>query len=98
MDDLKLIMDAAEDRKDLIAFMNQQVWSFAEPGFREYKSAEVLIKALEDAGFTVKKGIAGIETAFVARFGPGSGCRWSAPLMLKAGIIKMTPINAEKKD
>ena len=55
MDDLKLIMDAAEDRKDLIAFMNQQVWSFAEPGFREYKSAEALIKALEDAGFTVKK-------------------------------------------
>ncbi|MBR3127794.1 MAG: hypothetical protein IKF35_06020 [Solobacterium sp.] len=55
MDDLKLIMDAAEDRKDLIAFMNQLVWSFAEPGFREYKSAEVLIKALEDAGFTVKK-------------------------------------------
>lgn len=64
----------------------------------------MLIKALEDASFTVKKGIAGIETAFVARFGHGRPVigivliTISAPLMLKAGIIKMTPINAEKKD
>ena len=46
MDDLKLIMDAAEDRKDLIAFMNQEVWSFAEPGFHEYKSASGLVPAV----------------------------------------------------
>ena len=37
----------------------------------EYKSNEILIQHLEENGFTVERGIAGMPTAFVASFGSG---------------------------
>ncbi len=48
-----------------------KIWEFAEPGYQEKKSAAALADAAEKAGFTVKRGVAGIPTAFVAEFGSG---------------------------
>ncbi|MGE5700931.1 MAG: M20 family metallopeptidase, partial [Clostridia bacterium] len=44
---------------------------FAETRFEEYHSAELLCQTLEQEGFTVEKGLAGMETAFVASYGSG---------------------------
>ncbi|MBW3540511.1 MAG: amidohydrolase [Planctomycetes bacterium] len=49
----------------------RQIWEWAEPGYQETQSAELLAKTLEQAGFRVQRGVAGIPTAFTATFGEG---------------------------
>ena len=49
----------------------KQIWTFAEVGYMEEKSSALLQAELEGAGFTVKAGIAGEPTAFVAEYGSG---------------------------
>jgi aminobenzoyl-glutamate utilization protein B len=49
--------------------ISDQVWSFAELGYQETQSAEVLITALKNAGFSVERGVADIPTAFIASYG-----------------------------
>ena len=51
--------------------IQKQIHEYAEPGFMEYKSADLLIKHLEENGFKVERGVAGMPTAFVASFGSG---------------------------
>jgi aminobenzoyl-glutamate utilization protein B len=48
-----------------------KLWEWAEPGYQEKKSADALARIAEKAGLTVKRGIAGIPTAFTAEFGSG---------------------------
>jgi aminobenzoyl-glutamate utilization protein B len=48
-----------------------QVWGYAETALEETRSAELLASALEEAGFAVERGVAGLPTAFVASYGSG---------------------------
>ncbi len=56
---------------DLYKSKALQIWSFAEVGFKEYKSSALLQQILKDNGFTVEAGVAEIPTAFVATYGSG---------------------------
>ena len=47
------------------------VWEFAELGLVEFKSSSLLADELEKHGFRVKRGIAGMPTAFMAEWGSG---------------------------
>nr|WP_318344620.1 amidohydrolase [Muricauda sp. D6] len=47
------------------------IWDFAEMGYLEEKSSALLQETLSKEGFSIKKGVAGIPTAFVAEFGSG---------------------------
>lgn len=49
----------------------KQIWGFAEVGYMETKSSALLQSELKSAGFTVKAGVAGEPTAFVAEYGSG---------------------------
>jgi aminobenzoyl-glutamate utilization protein B len=51
--------------------LSDQIWNWAEPGYLEDKTSNALILELESNGFTVKKGINEMSTAFVASFGSG---------------------------
>jgi len=51
--------------------ISDSIWSFAELGLQEYKSSELLAKTLENEGFTVERGLAGMPTCFVASYGSG---------------------------
>lgn len=51
--------------------IQKQLHSFAEPGYQEFKSSALLSDFLEENGFHVEKGVAGIPTAFVATYGSG---------------------------
>src|SRR5690606_32421646 len=51
--------------------MALQIWNYAEVGYQEYKSSELLQNKLKAAGFSVEAGVAGIPTAFVATYGSG---------------------------
>jgi len=48
-----------------------QIWSYAEVGMRETRSAALLQATLEQAGFSVQRGVAELPTAFVATYGSG---------------------------
>lgn len=49
------------------------IWKFAEVGFQETKSSALLQQQLKAAGFTIEAGVAGMPTAFIARFRNGAG-------------------------
>lgn len=52
--------------------MVDMVFSFGELGFQEYETSKYLTGILEKNGFTVERGIAGIPTAWMAKWGSGS--------------------------
>jgi aminobenzoyl-glutamate utilization protein B len=62
---------AADDTADANWATALKLWEWAEPGYQETKSAAALATIAEKAGLTVKRGVAGIPTAFVAEFGSG---------------------------
>ncbi len=58
-------------RAKLIQVMVDQVFSYGELGFQEFETSKYLTGILEQNGFRVERGVAGIPTAFVARWGSG---------------------------
>jgi aminobenzoyl-glutamate utilization protein B len=55
----------------MIQVMVDQVFSYGELGMQEVETSRYLSKILEDSGFTVTRGVAGMPTAFVAKWGSG---------------------------
>ena len=55
----------------MIQVMVDQVFSYGELGFQEVETSKYLTGILEENGFKVERGVAGIPTAFVARWGSG---------------------------
>ena len=48
------------------------IWDYAELGFKENMSSELLQNTLRKNGFSVETGVSGMPTAFVASYGTGS--------------------------
>lgn len=72
MKDLEFVNKVIAEKKDMILHASKKIWEFAELPYDEVKSADLLCEILEDEGFTIDKGVAGIPTAFTASFGSGS--------------------------
>ncbi|ADB40741.1 amidohydrolase [Spirosoma linguale] len=70
--------------------INDMLFSFAELGFQEEESFKYLTTLLEKEGFTVKKGIAGIPTAWIATWGSGK------PLIAVGSDIDCIPKASQK--
>jgi len=49
------------------------VYSFAEVGFHEYETMRYLTGLLEEAGFSIETGVAGMPTAWIATWSNGEG-------------------------
>lgn len=60
----------SQHETQLVAIAND-IWDHPETRFEEVYSSERLASALEAEGFAVQRGIAGIDTAFVASVGKG---------------------------
>jgi aminobenzoyl-glutamate utilization protein B len=91
-------LDAAAPQWEAVS---QKLWSFAETALRETKSAALLEEILEKEGFAVKRGVAGMPTAFVASAGSGPPvigiiAEYDAlpGLSQEAGASKKTPLVA----
>lgn len=69
----KAILADVDTRAPALATTAKAIWDFAEVGFQETRSSGLLQGELEKAGFTVKAGVAGMPTAFVASFRNGKG-------------------------
>ena len=61
-----------DNKSEVYGAIAQNIWELAEMGYQEEKSSALLQKTLSDAGFSIKTGVAGIPTAFIAEFGSGS--------------------------
>jgi len=51
--------------------VSKQIWDFAELGYHETKSSQLLQEQLTAAGFKVQEGVANEPTAFIASYGEG---------------------------
>jgi len=60
-----------EAQRKLAQVVNDTVFSFGELAYQEFESSKYLTSILEKNNFTVERGIAGIPTAWVARWGSG---------------------------
>lgn len=69
--DDKAVLDSIDARYDETAAMARQIWEWAEVGYQEEKSSGLLQSRLNEAGFTIESGVAGIPTAFIASYGSG---------------------------
>lgn len=65
------ILDFIDSRYEATAGMARTIWEYAEVGYQETKSSNLLQGALRAEGFNVVAGVAGIPTAFVASYGSG---------------------------
>ncbi len=91
LDKLKAEAIAAVDsRKVQAQQINDRLFSFSELGFQEEESFAYLTDLLEKEGFTVKKGISGIPTAWVATWGSGK------PLIAIGSDIDCIPKASQK--
>ncbi|MCK8492415.1 MULTISPECIES: peptidase dimerization domain-containing protein [Spirosoma] len=70
--------------------INDMLFSFSELGFQEEESFKYLTNLLEKEGFTVKKGISGIPTAWIATWGSGK------PLIAVGSDIDCIPKASQK--
>ena len=62
---------SVEKHKAELINLSDQIWGFAETALRETRSSKLLADYAERQGFEVKRGVAGMPTAFVASFGQG---------------------------
>ncbi|HET6238227.1 MAG TPA: amidohydrolase [Acetobacteraceae bacterium] len=65
------LVDLVNQHAKLAQVINDSLFSFAELGFHEIESSKFLTATLEQHGFTVQRGVAGMPSGWVARFGDG---------------------------
>ena len=66
-----VLQDVSRQEAEAVALASD-LWNFAELGYLEEKSSQRLSTYLEERGFAVERGVAGIPTAFLATFGSGA--------------------------
>ncbi len=67
----KALLQSIEKHEKELIDISDKIWEAAETAFEETKSANLLANYAEENGFTVKRGVANIPTAFTATYGTG---------------------------
>ncbi|HLK64601.1 MAG TPA: amidohydrolase [Bryobacteraceae bacterium] len=70
-DDKSALLQKMETRAAHYGDVSRKIWEYAEVGYKEKKSADLLKSELRAAGFRLEENIAGIPTAFTATWGQG---------------------------
>jgi aminobenzoyl-glutamate utilization protein B len=65
------VLASIDGRYEETARIARTLWEYAEVGYQETRSSELLQQTLRDEGFSIVSGVADIPTAFVATFGNG---------------------------
>ncbi len=60
-----------DERRSWLSAFHQEIWNYAEPAWREYRSAKAYCDLLRSQGFEVEEGTGGMPTAFKAVYGDG---------------------------
>ena len=64
-------LEKTGERAKLVQEIVDMLFSFGELGMQEVETSKYLTGLLEQNGFTVERGVAGMPTAWVARWGSG---------------------------
>ncbi len=64
-------LNVIDQYKDTICGLSDFLWAHPETAFEEVEGAKEMCRILEEFGFEVTRGVAGIPTAFTASFGSG---------------------------
>jgi aminobenzoyl-glutamate utilization protein B len=64
-------LQKVQERAKQAQVINDMLFSFGELGFQEFETQKYLTDLLAKNGFTVEKGVAGIPSAWTARWGSG---------------------------
>ncbi|KAJ0413376.1 hypothetical protein BJY00DRAFT_322053 [Aspergillus carlsbadensis] len=72
---LSLVCSAIEDASNELRQLNLEIFSNPELAFKEVKACKLLSDWFDARGWTVKRGVYGLETAFEARFSLREGGR-----------------------
>jgi aminobenzoyl-glutamate utilization protein B len=67
----KTALNYVEENVQRLSDFHMEIWRYAEPAFREYKSAAAYVKLLRDDGWKVEEGSGEMPTAFCAIWGEG---------------------------
>jgi aminobenzoyl-glutamate utilization protein B len=70
-DVVNAVAAAIDQMKPDFTRLSDQIWDFAELKFEERQSSDLLATALEENGFSVERGVAGMNTAFIGESGSG---------------------------
>ena len=66
-------LQGVEDRAELVQEIVDMLFSFGELGMQEFETQRYLTGLLEDEGFDIELGVAGIPSAWTARWSNGTG-------------------------
>ncbi|MGO6726012.1 amidohydrolase [Rhizobium ruizarguesonis] len=89
---IDIIERVVADKAEGLRSAANEIWSFAEIRYEEYKSAALLADLLEAEGFAVERRAGGIETAFVASYGKGQ------PVVAVLGEFDALPNLSQESD
>ncbi|MFT4038622.1 MAG: amidohydrolase [Thermomicrobiales bacterium] len=65
--------DWVNQNEQRLSDFDMEIWRYAEPAWREYRSAKAYVDLLRDEGFEVEVGSGEMPTAFMASWTQGSG-------------------------
>jgi aminobenzoyl-glutamate utilization protein B len=96
------IDEMIEKKREKFIEISQRIWELAEKSYEETASADLLCRSLEAEGFSLKRDVAGIPTAFVGSYGSGKPVvailgefDALAGLSQEAGIAEQKPIEKD---
>jgi aminobenzoyl-glutamate utilization protein B len=64
-------MEWIDENRERLSDFDLQIWNYAEPAWREYRSSAAYCDLLRTEGFDVEEGSGDMPTAFVASYGEG---------------------------
>jgi aminobenzoyl-glutamate utilization protein B len=70
-DPKQAVLDFVDAHASDYGAIAQRIWDLAEVGYQEEESSALLQTHLQQAGFQVEAGVAGMPTAFIASYGQG---------------------------
>jgi len=88
----KRAIAGVDARAKLAQQINDSVFSFAELGYQEVETSRYLTALLEQNGFKIERGVAGIPTAWTARWTNGTG----GPVIALGSDIDCIPKASQK--
>ena len=81
-----------EEKLPIFTKASDQIWDYAELMFQEKKSSALHAEIMQEQGFKVERGVAGMETALLASYGSGH------PVVAILGEFDALPGLSQKPD
>ncbi|MEO5591745.1 MAG: amidohydrolase [Chitinophagaceae bacterium] len=67
----KSVLASVEKHQQELINLSDSIWKFAETALKESQSSKMLAGYAEKNGFNIRRGVAGMPTAFIAEYGSG---------------------------